>query len=67
MTATWASASHLCFLLMSFGKTTMERLFCSADGLADVLVVSGILEQTVWKGWMLMVHIPSKLFGKVME
>lgn len=48
-------------------RPLQERSFCWCDGITDVLVVNGILEQTVWKGWMLMVLIPSKPFGKVIE
>lgn len=48
-------------------RPLQERSFCWCDGIADVLVVNRILEQTVWKGWMLMVLIPSKPFGKVTE
>lgn len=73
VTATWASAPDLCFTPYSFiwencrAWPLQERSFCWCDGIADVLVVNGILEQTVWKGWMLMVLIPSKPFGKVTE
>lgn len=73
ISAAWASASDLCFLLsLPFGKTSLlglsrKRAFCCCDGIADVLIVNWKLEQAVWKGSKSVVLVPSKTLVKIME
>lgn len=69
VTVTWPSAFDLFspFLAPSFGNQRAQPLqegcFFWCDGIADV-IVNGVLEQTVWKGWVWWCSTLSA-FGKV--
>lgn len=64
----WPQFSPDC-IIWETNELSPSRKCCFAGygGIADVLIVNGVLEQTVWKGWVSMVLVPCKPFGKVPE